>query len=90
MNSTYGIRFDPRAVAELKKLDRSAQERIARYLSTHIQGKENPRQWGKPLTGERVKLWRYRAGPYRAVCHIDDANRTVRVLRIAHRKEAYR
>ena len=90
MSSTYAVRLDPRAAAELRKLDRTDQERIARFLSSRIQGQDNPREEGKPLRGGKVKLWRYRIGPYRVVCHIDDAALTVVILRIAHRKDVYR
>jgi len=76
MSSTYAVRLDPRAAAELHKLDRSAQERIARFLSTDIESHDDPRRQGKPLTGGKAKLWRYRVGNYRVVCHIDDAERT--------------
>jgi mRNA interferase RelE/StbE len=90
MSSTYADRFDPRAAAELRRLGRSAQERIARFLSTRIQGQVNPREQGKPLTGDKVRLWRYRAGPYPVICHIDEAARAVVVMRIALRKDVYR
>ena len=36
------------------------------------------------------RLWRYRVGPYRIVCHLREEGQTVVVLRIAHRREAYR
>ena len=62
MSSTYAVRLDPGAAAELRRLDRAAQERIAGFLSTRIQGQENPRAQGKPLTGGKAKLWRYRIG----------------------------
>lgn len=86
----YHIRFHPKAVGELEKLDRTSQERIATYLSKNIQGKNNPRESGKPLRGGKVKLWRYRVGDYRVVCKINDAEKIVLVLRIGHRKEVYR
>jgi mRNA interferase RelE/StbE len=90
MSSTYAVRLDPGAAAELRKLDRAAQERVARFLSTRIQGQANPRELGKSLTGDKAKFWRYRVGAYRVVCRIDDAARIVVVMRIAHRKDVYR
>jgi mRNA interferase RelE/StbE len=90
MSSTYAVRLDPGAAAELRKLDRPAQERIARFLTTRVRGQANPKEQGKPLTGGKVKLWRYRIGAYQVVCHIDDAARTVVVMRIVHRKDVYR
>ncbi|PYU89814.1 MAG: hypothetical protein DMG25_18275 [Acidobacteria bacterium] len=45
----------------------------------------NPRDFGKPLTGEKVGLWRYRIGEYRVICRIEDERQAVLVLRVAHR-----
>jgi len=90
MNSTYGISFDPKALAELKKLDRTSRERITSFLSQNILGRDKPRRLGKALSGGKIKLWRYRAGAFRVVCHIDDVEKMVRVLRVGHRKDVYR
>ena len=84
------VRFEPRALSELKKLDRSAQQRIVRFLNERIAGEHDPRQFGKPLTGDRGGLWRYRVGQYRIVCRLQDDVLTVLVVRIGHRKEIYR
>lgn len=82
--------FEPRALGELKKLDRTIQRRIVRFLQDRISGDKNPRDVGKALVGDRVKLWRYRVGDYRLVCRIEDERLTVLVLRVAHRKDVYR
>jgi mRNA interferase RelE/StbE len=42
----------------------------------------------KRLTGPLKGLFRFRAGDYRIVYQIDAAEKTVYVVRIAHRKEA--
>ena len=86
----WTVSFEPRALGELKKLDRSAQRRVVRFLEERIAGDHDPRDLGKPLTGDKVGLWRYRVGNYRIVCQIDDEHQVVLVLRIAHRKDAYR
>lgn len=50
---------------------------------------ENPRPPGcKKLRDSNY--WRIRVGDYRAVYEINDASRTVTVMRIAHRGEVYR
>jgi len=90
MSSTYEIRFDPKALAELKKLDRTSRERITSFLSENVLGTDEPRRLGKALSGGKIKLWRYRTGAFRVVCHIDDAEKIVRVLRVGHRKDVYR
>ncbi len=86
----WSVSFEPRALGELKKLDRSAQRRVVRFLQKRIAGDHEPRDFGKPLTGDKVGLWRYRIGKHRIVCRIDDEHQTVLVLRIAHRKDLYR
>lgn len=43
----------------------------------------------KPLTGPLKGLYRFRAGDYRILYKIASPAKTVYVLRIAHRKEAY-
>jgi mRNA interferase RelE/StbE len=43
----------------------------------------------KKLVGPLKGLHRFRAGDYRIIYWIDTAKKTVFVLRIAHRKEAY-
>jgi len=84
------VKFDPRAFAELQKLDRSAQKRITDYLRERVARRPNPRESGNALTGEMAGFWRYRVGDYRLVCSIDDGRRFVQVWRVAHRKDVYR
>ncbi len=61
-----------------------------RFLRERIRLAENPRQWGKPLDGDKVGLWRYRVGDYRLICDIQDERITVLVIRVGHRKDVYR
>jgi len=86
----WTVSFEPRALSELKKLDPSAKLRVVRFLQERIAGDHDPRDFGKPLTGDKVGLWRYRVGEYRIVCRIDDGSGSVLVLRIGHRKDVYR
>ena len=82
--------FDPRAFKELEKLDRMVQRRIVKFLQDRVLGRDDPRNLGKAMAGDKAGLWRYRVGDYRLICHIDDEAESVRVLRIAYRNEAYR
>ena len=86
----WKVEFDPRALAELAKLDRTAQKRIVKFLQERVVGRRDPRELGRALTGEKAGFWRYRVGDYRAICLLDDNARLVKVIRVAHRKEAYR
>lgn len=86
----WTVNFEPRALAELKKLDRVTQKRMVSFLQGRVSGEGNRREHGKALAGGKAGLWRYRIGNYRIVCGIEDAKQTVLVLRVAHRKDVYR
>jgi mRNA interferase RelE/StbE len=78
------------AEKQIKKLDGAAQKSIVHFLRERLKSSENPRQWGKPLRGDKRGLWRYRVGDYRLICDIQDEKATVLVLEVAPRKDAYR
>jgi mRNA interferase RelE/StbE len=78
------------AEKQIKKLGRSAQQSIVRFLRERIMPAENPRQWGKPLHGDKQGLWRYRVGDNRLICDIQEERVVVLVLEVGHRKDVYR
>jgi len=51
---------------------------------------EDPRRVGAPLRNPFEGQWRARRGEYRVRYRIDDETRTVYVLDIDHRRDAYR
>ncbi len=85
----WTISFRPSAVRELEKRPKDVQERIRDQLE---EPRHEPRDKGASLRfGQRQPLLlRYRVGPYRVICQLRDEDRTVLVLRVAHRREAYR
>ena len=86
----WTIEITRSAEKQIKKLDRTGQSAILRFLRERLQPAENPRQWGKPLHGEKGGLWRYRVGDYRLICDIQDEKITILVVRVGHRKDVYR
>jgi len=50
----------------------------------------HPRPHGIAKLAGTSNTWRVRIGEYRVLLDIDDTAKTVLVLRIAHRREAYR
>jgi len=78
------------AEKQITKLHRTAQQSILAFLHDRLKSAENPRQWGKPLSGKKRGLWRYRVGDYRLICDIQDERITVLVLTVGHRKDVYR
>jgi mRNA interferase RelE/StbE len=83
------IKFDPRATKELKKLDQVAQKRIITYMKKQVALENNPRLFGKSLTGDKQGLWRYRVGDYRVICELLDEEITVLVIKVGHRQSVY-
>ena len=87
---TWSVEFDDRATKELRKLNKQAQNDILRYFRERIATDEDPRRFGKPLSGNKAGLWRYRVQNYRMICNIEDDKLIVLVLRTRHRKDIYR
>ena len=85
------VRLDKKAKKDLERLDRVAQVRIIEFLEHRVSTSDNPRDLGKVLKGKTFgEHIRFRVGSYRLICDIQDQEITVLVLRIGHRKEAYR
>lgn len=87
---SWRVEINRSAEKQIQKLSRTAQESIVRFLRERVQTADNPRQWGKPLHGDKGGLWRYRVGVYRLICDIQDERVTVLVVSVGHRKDVYR
>jgi mRNA interferase RelE/StbE len=83
---TYTLRILPRAEKELSALDSKPYESVKKKIYGL---RDVPRPPGCRKLADSPG-WRIRVGDYRVVYEIDDAARTVTVLRVGHRKEIYR
>ena len=79
-------------------LERTAERNLERLSSDNFRRvvfrikalSKNPRPSGcRKITGS-VNDWRIRIGNYRVIYEIDDKKKSVKVLFIKHRKDAYR
>lgn len=86
---SWVYRFDERALKELKKLGRQAQQDILAYLDGRVAGNADPRRFGKGLKADLAGLWRYRIGDCRILCQIKDRELLVLVVAVGHRKDVY-
>lgn len=50
----------------------------------------NPHRVGRPLRGHLEGRWTARRGEYRVIYGIEEAIVTVTVIRVSHRRDAYR
>lgn len=86
---TWKIEFDSDVEKDLKKLGHTAQNRVFKFLKEKILTTDNPRKFGKALTGDLAGLWRYRVGDYRILAKIEDQKFVVLVVHVGHRKNVY-
>ena len=86
---TWVIEFDSDVEKDLRKLGHSAQKLIIKFLKEKIALAQDPRLYGKALTGQFTSLWRYRVGDYRIISKIEDEIFTVLVVKVGHRKNIY-
>jgi mRNA interferase RelE/StbE len=85
----WTIEVDRRAVHDLKQLDRTTQQCILDCLEKRVTIAASPRDFGEAVTSTFTGLWRYRVGDYRVICHIEDAQLVLLVVRIGRRRDAY-
>lgn len=85
----WTIEIQKSAKKELEKLDKTAADRILRFLEERIATDEDPRRFGEGLTENLAGLWKYRIGDYRVIVAIQDERIVVLVLRVGHRSKVY-
>ena len=85
----YKVVFSESALKDLKKIDKHTASLILSWIRKNLEGCENPRIHGKPLTANRVGQWRYRIGDYRLIAKIEDERLVILVIKLGHRKEVY-
>ena len=85
----WNIEYDPRALTDLRKLDKPIQREILDYMDNRIAVAEDPRNFGKPLRGGKYGLWRYRVRDYRIICELQEKRLVVLVVAIGHRSTIY-
>lgn len=86
----WKIEFTNTSFKQLSKLDKPIQQLIDAWIHKHLTSTDDPRIYGKPLTGKLKGLWRYRVGDYRLICSIHDAILTIYIVEVGHRKEIYK
>ena len=85
----WRVEFIAEAARELHKLGRQAERLILHYLRQRIATSDDPRRFGRPLTGDLKGFWRYRVGDYRIVASIESDRMVVLVVTVGHRREVY-
>ncbi len=83
----YRVYLERAAERDLKRL---SSEEFDRIISNIRALAENPRPAGcRKIVGSKND-WRIRVGEYRIIYEVDDEKKAVMVMRVRHRREAYR
>lgn len=84
--ASYRVRIKPSAVKELEAVPLKVRRKLAVKIGALA---DEPRPPGsEKLSGQ--ERYRIRQGEYRAVYAIDDGERIVLVVKVAHRRDVYR
>ena len=83
----YEIFIERNAEKELDKLESGTFDTITESI---LNLSEEPRPAGCRKLQGSVNEWRIREGDYRVIYEINDKAQTVNILKVRHRKDAYR
>lgn len=75
---------------KFKKLDKSVQIIIDKWIRAHLLNTDNPYASGKALIGNLKGYWRYRIGSYRLLVKINDDELIIIAIDIDHRSVVYK
>jgi mRNA interferase RelE/StbE len=80
----YNLIFEKRVLDDLKKLDNLIKKRIWDKLQLC---KEDPFRFLQHL--ESIDGFKLRVGDYRLIIDVDNLTKTIKILKIGHRKNIY-
>lgn len=83
----YEIRFRRSALREVEDLRQPTRRRVTLAIQDLAR---DPRPPGVTLLSGPERIWRVRVGDHRVLYSVDDGWSVVIVLRVRHRKDAYR
>ena len=83
----YQLQWEEEALSDLMSLPKKISILVTKKIESYLV--QNPRQLGKPLTGELSGLYSYRVGDYRVMYSIVEKEVRISVIRIGHRKDVY-
>lgn len=88
MTPRYRVVVDAPARRGIHRLPAPAALAVATFIAEVLP--HDAMRVSKPLTGELTGLRSARRGDYRVLLEIDEDERTVHVVRVAHRRDVYR
>lgn len=86
----YRVEIEKKAKKELDSLPINARERIAEGIGLLGNNPDNPMLDIKKLKNDKDANYRLRVGSYRIKFNRDNTIRIISIIRIVHRKDAYK
>jgi mRNA-degrading endonuclease RelE of RelBE toxin-antitoxin system len=84
----FTVEVSAAARRQLRQLPDKIATAVVEFVTAVLP--ENPLRLSKPLTGALSGLRSARRGDYRVLIEVDESDRRILVVRIAHRAHAYR
>jgi len=85
----FNVKYSDGVFKQLSKMDKKVSSMIYRWIETNLIYCEDPRTFGKALTGEFKSFWRYRVGAYRIIAKIQDNELLIEIINVGHRRNIY-
>ena len=74
---------------DLSKLDNSVVKTILKYIKK-LELSDNPKAYGKELSGNMAGLYRFRINNYRLITKIEEEKLIIYALGLGHRSKIYK
>jgi mRNA interferase RelE/StbE len=87
---SWTLKFNDKAVKELRRLGSKDQVRILSFLTSRAAERQNPRELAVQLVGQDSDKWRFWVGDCRVVVQFRDSEMLIMVISVGHRREVYR
>lgn len=87
--TTWRLRSTKLFDKQFRQIDKLAKVRILAFFEHRVLRSDEPRLYGKPLTGDLSGYWSYRIGDYRVIADIEDETFTIVAIGVGHRRDIY-
>ncbi|WP_335983123.1 type II toxin-antitoxin system RelE/ParE family toxin [Fusobacterium polymorphum] len=85
----YRVMIPDKVNKKILKFDRNTRKLLYDYINKNLKDTDNPKLYGKTLTGNLKGLWRYRIMDYRLIVDIHDEELVIVAVDFEHRSKIY-
>lgn len=85
----YKVMIPQKLNKKISKFDTSVQKMLYSYIKKNLLDTDDPRIYGKALTGNLKGFWRYRVMDYRLIVEIEDDKLIIVAIDFDKREEIY-